>query len=95
MAVAMKFWLVDWPAQATFLTPEERQVLLARLEINKSEEAKMSRWNTNRIVYDPKIWLGALMYLGIVCTNYSTSFFIPTILQEVGFEAIPAQVSIL
>ena len=33
-----------------------------------------------------------LMFFGIVNTNYSTNFFIPTILVEMGYEAISAQV---
>jgi len=33
-----------------------------------------------------------LMYLGIVNTGYSTSFFIPTILQELGWTSVRAQV---
>jgi hypothetical protein len=32
------------------------------------------------------------MFFGIVNTNYSTNFFIPTILVEMGYEAISAQV---
>lgn len=33
-----------------------------------------------------------LMFFGIVNTNYSTNFFIPTILVEMGYEAVMAQV---
>ena len=33
-----------------------------------------------------------LMYLGVVTTGYSTSFFIPTILNELGWTALHAQV---
>ena len=32
------------------------------------------------------------MYLGVVNTGYSTSFFIPTILNELGWTAVHAQV---
>lgn len=32
------------------------------------------------------------MFFGIVNTNYSTNFFIPTILVEMGYDPIPAQV---
>jgi hypothetical protein len=66
VGVLMKWWLVDWPADAKFLTPEERQVLLARLKVDRSEEATMDRWNTKLVVGDFKIWVGMLMFFGIV-----------------------------
>ena len=107
----MKWWLVDWPADATFLTPEERTVLLGRLKVDRAEEASMDRWNAKRIFGDAKVYMGVLMFLGIVNvsnespsgspaaddtkTNYSTNFFIPTILVEMGYTAISAQVSSL
>jgi hypothetical protein len=69
----MKWWLVDWPADATFLTPEERQVLLARLRVDRSEEATMDRWNTKRVVGDAKIWIGMLMFFGIVNVSHFAS----------------------
>jgi hypothetical protein len=45
-----------------------------------------------RIFRDPKIYLGTLMYFGIVNTGYAGSFFIPTIIRELGYTASMAQV---
>nr|OQO18211.1 hypothetical protein B0A51_13371 [Rachicladosporium sp. CCFEE 5018] len=92
VAMAMPFLLVDWPHEAKFLNDEERACLLARLSIDRAESAKMDRWNTKRVFSDWKIWIGTLMFFGIVNTNYATNFFIPSILVEMGYTAVRAQV---
>jgi hypothetical protein len=61
--IAMKFWLVDWPETASFLTEEERAVLFARLSKDRREEATMNKWNTKRVFGDWKIWLGYILKL--------------------------------
>jgi cyanate permease len=45
-----------------------------------------------RILHDPKIYLGTLMYFGIVNTGYAGSFFIPTIVKDLGYTSSAAQV---
>jgi cyanate permease len=45
-----------------------------------------------RIFTDWKIYCGIFMYMGVVNTGYATSFFIPTIIQEMGFTAAISQV---
>ncbi|VUC32114.1 unnamed protein product [Clonostachys rosea] len=83
----------DWPQTAKFLTEEERAMVMARLA-QDTPDASMNHWNKStakRVLGDLKIWLGALMYLGIVTTTYSTSFFIPTILSQLGWTSLRAQ----
>ena len=58
IAVIGYFWLMDWPDNATFLTPEERVVLLARLRADRTEEARMEKFNAKRCWGDWKIWIG-------------------------------------
>ncbi|KAL4791728.1 major facilitator superfamily domain-containing protein [Aspergillus venezuelensis] len=94
VAVIAKFMIVDWPEAAKFLTDDERAVLLARLKEDQGE-AQMSRWDKTamrRTFRDPKIYLGPIMYFGIVNTGYAVSFFTPTILEQLGWTSIRAQV---
>lgn len=58
VGILMKWWLVDWPEDATFLTPEEKAVLLARLSRDRAEEARMDRWNAKRVFKDWKVYVG-------------------------------------
>lgn len=65
VGIGMKWWLVDWPEDATFLTEDERAVLLARLKKDRAEEATMNQWNTKRVFSDWKIWIGYVSVAGI------------------------------
>ena len=45
--------------------------------------------NSNQLMH---LFNSILMYLGVTNTGYSTSFFVPTILSELGWTAVRAQV---
>ena len=54
------YFLPDWPGTTKFLKPEERTLLLRRLQ-EDSGEARMDHMNLNqgrRILADWKIWIG-------------------------------------
>jgi MFS family permease len=94
IGLASKFFIVDWPHQAKFLNETERALLIARLA-SDAGDANMDRLDkhaTIRIFSDWKVYCGVIMYFGVVNSGYSTSFFIPTILNEMGFKAVEAQV---
>ncbi|OAK95178.1 MFS general substrate transporter [Phaeosphaeriaceae sp. SRC1lsM3a] len=94
LGLVTKFWLVDWPETASFLNEEERALLIARLSAD-SGDAVMNRLDkraVRRIFSDPKIYLGTAAYFGIVNTGYAGSFFIPTIIKELGYTSSMAQV---
>ncbi|KAF2122531.1 major facilitator superfamily domain-containing protein [Lophiotrema nucula] len=89
-----KWWITDWPETANFLNDDERALLIARLSAD-SGDAVMNRLDkraAKRIFKDPKIYLGVVMYFGIVNTGYAGSFFVPTIIRELGYTAESAQV---
>lgn len=94
IGVVSKWWVTDWPETASFLNDDERALLIARLS-SDSGAAVMNRFDKRarkRIFSDPKIYLGILMYFGIVNTGYAGSFFIPTIVKELGYTSEAAQV---
>ncbi|KAL9109338.1 MAG: hypothetical protein Q9227_005968 [Pyrenula ochraceoflavens] len=94
IAACSYFIIPDWPETARFLTASEKHLLLTRLHLD-SGHGTMNTWNrraARRTFSDPKIWLGVLMYFGIVNTGYSGSFFTPTILKQLGWTSIHAQV---
>ncbi|KAF7932666.1 uncharacterized protein EAE98_003965 [Botrytis deweyae] len=97
VALSFKFLgiLVDWPETASFLTSSEREMLIQRLKDDMGEDTQLNTLNKEslkRILSDWKIYVGIFMYMGVVNTGYATSFFIPTIIQEMGYTAIGSQV---
>ena len=72
LAVIAKFTIVDWPETAKFLNPNERQLLLRRLE-KDAGEARMDhldRKAKRRAFGDWKIYLG---YASSITVNYQES----------------------
>ncbi|CAG8146546.1 unnamed protein product [Penicillium olsonii] len=93
-AIAAKFLIVDWPEQSTFLNDQERTMMIQRLSEDRGE-AQMNRFDKpamKRTFTDIKLYLGPIMYFGIVNTGYATSFFTPTILKQLGWTSVRAQV---
>ncbi|KAJ9617269.1 hypothetical protein H2200_000990 [Cladophialophora chaetospira] len=90
----MALWLVpDWPENARFLTEEERLIVVQRVATDR-RDVSMNHWNKKtaiRVFTDAKIYLGVLMYLGTVTTSYAGAFFIPTIVKQLGWTAVKAQ----
>jgi cyanate permease len=89
-----KFIVVDWPEDASFLSDEERNLLKRRLSVDTGEARMdvLNRQSTKRVFSDWKIYCGVFMYMGVVNTGYATSFFIPTIIEEMGYTAAMSQV---
>ncbi|KAL8859439.1 MAG: hypothetical protein Q9178_004117 [Gyalolechia marmorata] len=93
LAAIAKFFIADWPEQAKFLTPDERAIVVRRTR-EDMVGAKMDRLDSKarrRIFSDWKIWCGAIAYIGSAETGYSTAFFTPTILKQLGWTSVKAQ----
>ncbi|KAJ5192666.1 hypothetical protein N7449_008808 [Penicillium cf. viridicatum] len=94
IALIARLFIVDWPETANFLSEREREILLARLRSDQ-QQFRMDRLDkqaVRRILYDKKIYLGTLMYLGVLNTGYAASFFTPSILRDMGWTSLMAQV---
>ncbi|CAG8026716.1 unnamed protein product [Penicillium olsonii] len=94
VGLGAKVLIVDWPEEASFLSERERTILLTRLG-SENDMFPMNRLNRNavwRILSDKKIYLGIIMYLGTLNTGYAASFFIPTILRDMGWTSLMSQV---
>ncbi|KAL8722546.1 MAG: hypothetical protein Q9225_001014 [Loekoesia sp. 1 TL-2023] len=94
LAVVAKFLIPDWPETAKFLTPEERALAVRRIHEDMAGAA-MDDFNTKsrrRIFLDWKIWINVIIYLGCANNGYGGTFFTPTILKQLGWTSIKAQV---
>ncbi len=78
------FLLTDRPAQAKWLTAEEKALLQERLEAD--EQSKASEGHQNHSALDafkcPQVWLCSLIYFGIVVGIYGASFWLPQIVEN-------------
>lgn len=84
LGLAVPFLLTDRPDKATWLTAEEKLVLLSRLEAE--ERHKAAEGHTAHRVLDafssPRVWLCCAIYFGIVVGLYGVSFWLPQIIKD-------------
>jgi len=94
VGVFSKFFIPDWPEKAKFLNDEERELLVSRLREDAGDAVmdRLDKRAVKRMFGDWKIYVGIVMYFGVVQSGYGTSFFIPTILNQMGYSAKRAQV---
>ncbi|HSU54467.1 MAG TPA: MFS transporter [Candidatus Dormibacteraeota bacterium] len=77
------FWcLTDRPAQAKWLTEEEKSALETQLEIEKKNRAARGRMKLLDIFSHPQVLLLACAYFCSTAANYTLEFFLPSLLQR-------------
>ncbi|CAL1714271.1 unnamed protein product [Somion occarium] len=94
IAGAMSFWIIqDFPDTAKFLTEAERTVVIRRLQEDDQFSAAGEKLKWKYIwqsLLDWKTWLGMLLYMGSDGPLYAFSLFLPSIINELGYTATPA-----
>jgi ACS family tartrate transporter-like MFS transporter len=78
------FVLTDRPSQATFLTIEERDWLVARIASERKATEAVRTFTLWQAMIDPKVLLLALNYFGIVTASLGMLIFIPQIIKSLG-----------
>jgi len=78
------FVLTDKPEQAKFLTAEERNWLVAKIATERRATEAVRKFTLWQALYNPKVLLLALNYLGIVTASLGMLIFIPQIIKSLG-----------
>ena len=90
MSVAVLFYLTDRPAEATWLEPDERAWLAARLQLERTKRETVRHYSVAQALLNPKVLALSLVYFGAVSTNYGLSFFLPQIVKAFGVSNLQA-----
>jgi ACS family tartrate transporter-like MFS transporter len=90
LSVVVFFYLTDRPADATWLEPDERAWLVARLEQEQNKRETVRRYSVMQALLNPKVLALSLVYFGAVATNYGLSFFLPQIVKAFGVSNLQA-----
>ena len=81
IAFAVLAWLPSRPADAHWLSAEEKRTIAERLA---SEESVRHRRLLTALI-DPKVWALGLVYLGYAISYYGVQLWLPQIVQAMGF----------
>jgi D-galactonate transporter len=76
------FFLTDEPAQAHWLSQDEKDMVLARIH----EEDQAGKGKAGHRLVDafrsPAVWLLGLVYFGVIAGNYGIGFWLPQVIKE-------------
>jgi ACS family tartrate transporter-like MFS transporter len=84
IGVLTYFVLTDRPTQAKFLKPEERDWLVATIAAERRATEAVRKFTLWQTLYNPKVLLLALNYLGIVTASLGMLIFIPQMIKSLG-----------
>ncbi|KAJ7117834.1 MFS general substrate transporter [Mycena epipterygia] len=94
LAGAASFWIIqDFPDTAKFLTEAERTFVIRRLQSDDQFSAAGENLKWKYIwmsLRDWKTWVGMIVYMGADMPLYAFSLFLPSIINQLGFKATPA-----
>lgn len=89
LAVFIPFLLPSTPREAKFLSDQEKNWLVSRLETERAERSANSQGGHSKqlmkALLSPQVLLFCLMYYGLTNLNGAVSTFLPLILKEFGF----------
>jgi MFS family permease len=94
VAVVFFFFIPSFPEDAKWLTEEERSYVKARLQVDQGRSAaerKITLSDVGRFFTDYKVYIGGLMYFGLIVPAYGYAFFAPSIITTYGYGPIQTQ----
>lgn len=95
-ALCLYFLLVDYPLTTKRFSPEERQLAYIRIlhdrNTNVSQDtSKLTGWEAVKAVMaDFRTWVFLVLYV-LDSSSTTISYFIPTILKQMGYTSVTAQ----
>jgi ACS family tartrate transporter-like MFS transporter len=84
IGVVTFFVLTDRPEQAKFLTAEERNWLVTTIAAERRATEAVRKYTLWQAMYNPKVLLLALNYIGIVTASLGMLIFIPQMIKSLG-----------
>lgn len=94
VAIMFFFMLPSFPENAKWLTEDERAYVIGRLRVDQGRSAaerSITLRDVGRVFKDYKIYLGGIMYFGLIVPAYSYAFFAPAIISSLHYSPIQTQ----
>ena len=79
-------FLPDGPAQAAWLSTEERHWLTQTLITERESVRKVGHTSLRSALSQPRVWILACAYFGNVLAVYGLGFWLPTLIHNFGIE---------
>ncbi|RVX72247.1 hypothetical protein B0A52_04451 [Exophiala mesophila] len=91
----VSFWMIhDFPDEAKFLSEDDRRRVIRRLKADQQSSAEHEEFKLAYLwasLKDWKTYTGMIIYMGCDGSLYAFSLFLPTIVQQMGYKNVHAQ----
>jgi D-galactonate transporter len=84
LGIVTYFYLTDRPADAHWLTPEQRKKVSARLASEQAKREAIRKCSVGEALAHPRVLGLALVYFGMVTGLYGLGFWLPQIVKGFG-----------
>jgi ACS family tartrate transporter-like MFS transporter len=80
------FWIAmtDWPSEAHWLTPAQRNWLMARLDSERARREAIRHYSLKEALLDKRVLLLSLVYFGGTFSGYGIALFQPQIVHRLA-----------
>jgi ACS family tartrate transporter-like MFS transporter len=90
LGIGVLLYLTDRPAKAAWLSAEEKEWLISRLDAERQAVEARRRFTIWQGLVTPKVLLLSLNYLGIITASLGIVLFIPQIVKQLGLSNMQA-----
>ncbi|EGQ20750.1 major facilitator transporter [Sporosarcina newyorkensis 2681] len=84
LGIVVIFFLTNKPANAKWLTDEEKEWLEGELNAERLQSAQMNKVSKIEMLKDSKVWKLSLLYFTGYTAVYGLSFWLPTIIKSLS-----------
>ncbi|CAG8211087.1 unnamed protein product [Penicillium salamii] len=94
VAIILWFCIADFPEDVKWLNEEERTYMRAKLakDVGKAaHHVPLGKREILGVFKDYKVFIGGLMYFGLIVPAYSYAYFAPSIIKTYGYDNIKTQ----
>lgn len=87
IGIAALIFLVDFPHKAKFLTEEETELIQTRIRRDRNDDVpdELTWAKAGKYIVDLKLWAFGFMFGTAGFGIYAFAFFLPRLLQDMGF----------
>jgi len=82
LGAVVLWWLPDRPADARWLTPEQRSALGARLELDRAQRAHTEELPLLKVLFHRTVWTLGISWLFATFASYGLQFWLPQIIKS-------------
>jgi MFS family permease len=84
LGVAFWLFMTDWPSQAHWLAPAQRDWLMGRLDAERAQRESIRHYSLKQALLDKRVLLLSLVYFGGTFSGYGIALFQPQIVHRLA-----------